>query len=411
MLAGGPRRLERWLSLATSLAICLGAIFIFVEFGAQATDYHSIAKHIRHIPLYALAFSLCLTAVSFLPVLCREIGVLRSVGARPPLRAVLLACLCGAALDNAVGLKSLTGTVVRRYLYKAVGLGQEQIERLLCVLTHNGAAGLVVFIGIADVVNASVLGEALELPAALFAIGGLVLLAGGAGVLARARRGNKRQGRAAVAKSVADTLQVICSAYALWTLFPAFKFGFVAFAAVFATAGLIGAASQLPGGIGVFEAAILFGLSGKMPAGTIVSTLIVFRLIYFVMPLVVASAVLAGYALRPGRLFRPDLAASRFARNAARLAPRFLGVEAFLAGGLLIMSGATPTFGGRLETLSLHLPLWVVEASHFLGSLIGVLFLFVSRGLFSRRESAWWAALILGNGQSVVFARQGTCLR
>ena len=43
----------------------------------------------------------------------------------------------------------------------------------------------------------------------------------------------------------------------------------------------------------------------------------------------------------------------------------------------------------------MRLPLWTVEASNFLGSLVGVVFLFVARGLFNRRDGAWWLALAL----------------
>ena len=56
---------------------------------------------------------------------------------------------------------------------------------------------------------------------------------------------------------------------------------------------------------------------------------------------------------------------------------------------MLLVSGATPTFGHRLTILSSHLPLWAVESSHFLGTLIGVVFLFVARGLLDRRDGAW----------------------
>ena len=60
---------------------------------------------------------------------------------------------------------------------------------------------------------------------------------------------------------------------------------------------------------------------------------------------------------------------------------------------MLLVSAATPTFGRRLIILSSHLPIWAVESSHFLGTLIGVVFLFLARGLLDRRDGAWRLAL------------------
>jgi phosphatidylglycerol lysyltransferase len=94
---------------------------------------------------------------------------------------------------------------------------------------------------------------------------------------------------------------------------------------------------------------------------------------------------------------------AKLARAAARLTPTFIGLLAFLIGVGLIVSGATPTFGSRLVSLSRHVPLWALEASSFLGSILGVVFLFLTRGLFNRRDGAWRLALI-ATAASLVFS-------
>ena len=80
-----------------------------------------------------------------------------------------------------------------------------------------------------------------------------------------------------------------------------------------------------------------------------------------------------------------------------------MSVLAFTTGAMLLVSGATPTFSRRLAELSLHVPLWALEASHFLGSVIGVAFLFIARGLLDRRDGAWKLALAL-SVSSLVFS-------
>ena len=77
------------------------------------------------------------------------------------------------------------------------------------------------------------------------------------------------------------------------------------------------------------------------------------------------------------------------------LVPMFLGAISFATGVMLLVSGATPAFGRRLAVLATTLPLWVVEASQLLASVLGVLLLFVARGLLRRLDAAWWLAMVI----------------
>ena len=117
-----------------------------------------------------------------------------------------------------------------------------------------------------------------------------------------------------------------------------------------------------------------------------------------------SAILLAGFELR--LLDRPRRPGSRAAPGTVSGASlsSFVGAITFAIGVMLVFSGALPTFGDRLAILSVRLPLWVLEASHFLGSLIGVLLLFLTRGLFHRLDGAWWIALclsVVGLGMSV----------
>ncbi|WP_413993706.1 bifunctional lysylphosphatidylglycerol flippase/synthetase MprF [Labrys okinawensis] len=398
-----PPALRQWLSLATTVSIWLTALLIFIKLGAQVTDYHSITKALCHLPPALLAGSLSLAALSFLPVIARDVAASRLRQLRPSVHALLLASLCGAALDNAVGLGSLTGKVVRRRLYRSVGLEQEKIERTLSLIGQPFLVPLYTLFGSACLFDRASLAHTVQLGGGWFvAIGLSLLAAGGIAVALDFKRGDQAAGVYAV-RNVPEILRLCLAAGALWSLLPGLKIDFLTFATIFAAAGSIGAASRLPGGIAVFEAVVLLVLWPQLAPSDLIAALIAFRGIYFLTPLLMASTALGVYALG-ARLDGPiNPMHSPLAESAARLTPRFLGIEAFIAGCLLVVSGATPTFGGRLATLSLHVPLWIVEGSHFLGSLIGVLFLFISHGLFCRHRSAWWVALAL-SAASLVFS-------
>ena len=89
------------------------------------------------------------------------------------------------------------------------------------------------------------------------------------------------------------------------------------------------------------------------------------------------------------------------------VAPQLIGVLVFLAGAVLLVSGATPALDARLGKLVDVVPLTLLEVSHLAGSVIGVGLLILARGLFRRLSAAYhltfwllvagiWASLLKG---------------
>jgi phosphatidylglycerol lysyltransferase len=70
------------------------------------------------------------------------------------------------------------------------------------------------------------------------------------------------------------------------------------------------------------------------------------------------------------------------------LTPRVLSMFTFLAGVVLLFSGATPAATGRLGLLDRLLPLTVIEVSHFIGSVVGAALLLLSQGVARRLDAA-----------------------
>ena len=73
----------------------------------------------------------------------------------------------------------------------------------------------------------------------------------------------------------------------------------------------------------------------------------------------------------------------------APIVPQVSGALVFLAGFLLLVSGATPTIDRRLSVLRDILPLVVLELSHLAGSVIGLALLILARALFRRLAAAY----------------------
>jgi phosphatidylglycerol lysyltransferase len=154
-----------------------------------------------------------------------------------------------------------------------------------------------------------------------------------------------------------------------------------------------GVASHVPGGVGVIEVVVMELVPHDDPA-TLLGTLLAFRAIYYLLPLSVAVSLLGGHELFAHQE-KARLIVDRLGRWAPQLAPRLLALACFLAGVILLFSGAAPSAHSRLDWLRHFLPLGILEASHFLGSIVGVVLLLLARGLQRRLDSAYWLTLLL----------------
>jgi phosphatidylglycerol lysyltransferase len=79
----------------------------------------------------------------------------------------------------------------------------------------------------------------------------------------------------------------------------------------------------------------------------------------------------------------------------AAVVPRLLAIVTFLAGTLLLFSGATPTVAARLQWLNAWIPLPIVELSHFVDNLAGVILLILARGVERRLDAAYHLTIAL----------------
>jgi phosphatidylglycerol lysyltransferase len=168
--------------------------------------------------------------------------------------------------------------------------------------------------------------------------------------------------------------------------------GFGHFLAIFALAQIAGLISHVPGGLGVFEAVMLAGFGATGNEGLeapILGALAAYRLIYYFLPLLGATLVVV---VREVRGLRSKALLAPWFTN---LLPPFFAVLTLVSGAVLLFSGATSALHSRMDILRGVLPLSVVEVSHFLSSVVGMLLLILSRGLLRRLDAAYVLTLVL----------------
>ncbi|WP_439520700.1 lysylphosphatidylglycerol synthase domain-containing protein [Hydrogenophaga sp.] len=394
-------RLRHWrLWVYAALALLLGVLVVQAAHKVMAeVSYAAIVAAVRTTPWTALLLSALATALSYLALTYYDRSALAYAGARLPQRVVAKTAFIAYALSNTIGLGVLTGGAVRMRLYGAAGLEAGLISRAIVFNAFGFTLGLVVVGAAALVWGAGTVQAVFGMPPGLLrGLAVVVLLAAGAfigfcrfgGVQPVFRGVSIRLPSASLASQqlLISAIDVVAAAAALWVLLPSGAIAFPAFVGFFALAIALGVISHVPGGLGVFEAVMLLALGQHVPAEQLAGALVMYRVVYHLLPLALAVLMLAGSEWQRG-------AATPVVRAASALSPLLLSAFTWVVGVVLLVSGVTPATDDATELLSRFMPLPVVEAAHFLGSIAGLALLFVARGMFLRLDAAWWAGLAL----------------
>ncbi len=395
------RRLAGLRSAVWPLILLLLAALLYFATRSLLSEisYADVIAAIRGTPASAMWLAAGATACSYITLMGYDGSSLKYTGSSVPARILATTSFCAYALGNTVGLGVLTGGAVRFRMYSAAGVEPARIAQAVAFnaiafglgLTVVGAAGLLW--GADDAARVLHTPQwLLELIASsVIGLGGLFIVL--CAVTPELNVGNRWRIRLpswqlAIQQLLISALDICAAAAVLWFLLPAGSIGFASFTGFYSLALALGVISHVPGGIGIFEAIMLLAVGGQVPTEALAGALVLYRGIYFLLPLALAIVLLVTFELRSGP-------AAPFARAAGKLSPLFLAALTMITGILLLISGVTPASREAEELLSLHVPLPVVEASHFLGSVAGLLLLFVARGLLHRLDAAWWAATIL----------------
>jgi phosphatidylglycerol lysyltransferase len=366
----------------------------------HALTWHELTSDVLATPPTRLGAALLLTVLNYLALTGYDLLAFASIGHRLSRWRVAGASFLAYAVANSVGFAMFSGAAVRYRFYTRWGVTAKDLSRIVFSYSVTFWLGLLALGGISLVAGPpGTLAPAA--PAWSRAVGGLLLLACTAWILAvLVRREPLRlRGlelalpslRIALAQLVLSSVEWTLAAGVLYVLLPPSGLPFLRLLGAFLAAQLLGLASHVPGGAGVFEGLMLVLLAPFLSSARLLPALVVYRLVYYLLPLAVALIALVADEAR-GRRAQAARAGAVLGWLSEALVPRLLAVFTFLAGAGLLFSGATPEAPGHLAWLRRVLPLGVVEASHFLGSIAGAFLLVVSQGLSRRLDAAYYLA-------------------
>lgn len=388
--------------LMAALAVLMPALAWFAMSRLAAeVSYADLQAALAAVPGLAVAVALGFTALSYGALVCYDLAGLRFVGRRLPLPVVALTSFCAYAVGNTVGFGPLSAGAVRYRLYAAQGLEPDQIAGVIAFVTAAFGLGLAGVAGLGMIFAAGDFSNLALSPGSLRAIGVVLVVAllalGVAAGRGRSLRLFQRDWRLPsrglmLRQFIATAVDVSASAAVLWVLLPADSISLPALIALYAVAIGLGVLSHVPAGLGVFETVMVGALGGPLGVERVLGALVIYRVLYHVVPLVLAVLLVSLLELR--RVVASPV--GRLAlRTARRLAPPVTAGLTLVIGAVLIFSGVTPVGKATLGLLDAWLPLPLVEGAHFVGSVLGVVLILLARGLVFRLDGAWWLAMVL----------------
>ncbi len=305
MSAGQPHNRWKWLGPVASAAIFVASVvvlwFIFREIDRDEL-IAALARTARDTLLMALGF----TVLSYALLTFYDALALRRLGLSIPWRTTALGSYTSFAVSFTLGFPLVTAAAVRHWIYAPRGVRASEIAKITVIVGITFWLGMGLVLGVALIHAAGPLSAVARMPelalqglgAAILTIGlaYLVWVRGGErGVDVRGWRLDLPGARMSLLQIMIGAADVCAAGAVLYVLLPAgHGVPFEAFLAVYVFAAVVGTASHLPGGVGAFEATILLGLS-KIPAEPLIGALLLFRLIYYVLPFVIALMLLGLY--------------------------------------------------------------------------------------------------------------------
>jgi uncharacterized membrane protein YbhN (UPF0104 family) len=291
------------IGLLLSLAIIgIAAVVLFRIL--RDIDVREVVQAVRDTDLSAIALAALFVACGYFTLTFYDLFALRTIGRGDvPYRVAALAGFTSYSVGHNVGASLLSGGAVRYRIYSAWGMNAVDVAKVCFV------AGLTFWLG-----NATVLGLGIAyVPQGAAAIDRLpIWLNRGLAILtlvvlatyvvwvwSKPRLIGRDGWQVALPGGPSTLLQIgigivdlsFC-ALAMYTLVPDEpNLGFVMVAVIFVSATLLGFASAAPGGLGVFDAAMLVAL-WQFDKEELLAGLLLFRLIYYIIPFALSLVIL-----------------------------------------------------------------------------------------------------------------------
>ncbi len=293
----------RALGIAASLVV-IAAAFVVLYRMLHDIEVREVVAAIRTTQPYELVLAGVFVVIAYFTLTFYDYFALRTIGrGEVPYRTAALASFTSYSIGHNVGFSVVSGGTVRYRVYSASGLSGIAVAKICFI------AGLTFWLG-----NLAVLGLGVSLdPEAASAIDrlpasfnrgiGIAILLGLLGYVIWVSMAPRRFGRdnwkvtlpggkLTLLQILIGIVDLACATAAMYVLMPDRpNIDFLSLMVIFVSATLLGFASHSPGGLGVFDAAMLLALP-LFDKEDLVGALLLFRLYYYLVPFALAVAII-----------------------------------------------------------------------------------------------------------------------
>src|SRR5438270_694990 len=310
LLTALKRGFKRWigwrrLGIAASVFIIAFAITTLVR-TLKGIDTGVILTALTDIPRGNIGLAAMCVFFAFCTLTFYDFFALRTIGKKHvPYRIAALSSFTSYSIGHNIGATVFTGGAIRFRIYSDYGLSAIDVAKVCFLSGLTFWLGNLFVLGIGMAWHPSAASAMDLLPPSVNRLIALGCLAGIAAYLVwiftgKGRRQLGQHGWKVFLPSARLTLVQIgigvadlgFCALAFYLLMPVYPdVDFVSVAVVFILATLLGFASHAPGSLGVFDAAMLVALP-QFTREHLVATLLLYRVLYFVIPFVLAVAIL-----------------------------------------------------------------------------------------------------------------------
>lgn len=424
--SGRGGRLLHSLPAVLGLVLLVAAVVV-IQREVRHISIADLKAALHGIPTTALLAGAGCTLLSYFVLSFYDYLACINVGARQPYRRAAFAAFCSYVLSHNLGFAAVSGAAVRFRLYRNWKLNSGAIARIIAFCSTTYLLGAGALIGGVLLLEPGSIPLMRSLPTPVLRLAGLAFWALVLGYVVRSfvRRGmclgrysiELPHGGIAIAQVLVSAADMVATALIAYVLIPAgTPIGFGAFLAIYLASYTAGLLASVPGGLGVFDSAMLLALSPYLPTPQILGVILVFRLFYYIVPLVLAGVMFAAHeiflrgeaALVRARAVKGDDMAVRRPSHVIRQSEADFSVA--VASGIVSVTGVLLVFYAVVAPIDFRHPglaSLFAQSANVLLCFLGVVLVGMAIGLSQRVTLAWKATLwLLGGAIALLMVRQ-----
>ena len=294
-----------WHRLGSVLSVTIIAVAAVVLYRKlHDINFGKVLTAMTTVEYRDVAIAAMFVAAGYFTLTFYDLFALRTIGRRDvPYRVAALAGFTSYSIGHNVGASVFTGGAVRYRIYSAWGLDAVEVAKICFIAGLTFWLGNITVLGVGFAWHPEAASAIDQLPTWANRMLGIValtvLVAYVTWVWRTPRVIGRENWQVQLPNGPLTLLQIVigivdlgCCALAMYMLVPNEPpVEFIDVAVIFITATLLGFASHSPGGLGVFDAAMLIAL-WQYDTEELLAGLLIFRLLYYIMPFALALATL-----------------------------------------------------------------------------------------------------------------------